>query len=107
MYFSARSARRRPEAAEATGAEHRDLCSTCNHAPACSNRGTPDSPMFFCEEFDAYVPVTVDAGSRPAPAGTAIRESQKHKGLCANCENRETCTMPRPEGGVWHCEEYR
>ncbi|MBX3393880.1 MAG: hypothetical protein KF841_00790 [Phycisphaerae bacterium] len=29
------------------------------------------------------------------------------KGLCATCELRETCTFPRPESGVWRCEEYR
>lgn len=29
------------------------------------------------------------------------------KGLCATCELCETCTFPRPESGVWRCEEYR
>jgi len=28
-------------------------------------------------------------------------------GLCVNCEDRETCVYPKPDGGVWHCEEYR
>lgn len=28
------------------------------------------------------------------------------KGLCINCEHRFTCTLPRPESGVWYCEEY-
>ena len=28
------------------------------------------------------------------------------KGLCINCENRETCILPKPAGGVWQCEEY-
>jgi len=28
-------------------------------------------------------------------------------GLCVNCEDRETCIYPKPEGGVWRCEEYR
>jgi len=30
-----------------------------------------------------------------------------YMGLCKSCANRETCTFPKPEGGVWHCEEYR
>ncbi len=30
-----------------------------------------------------------------------------HKGLCMNCDERETCMLPRPESGVWHCEEYK
>jgi NADH-quinone oxidoreductase subunit E len=29
------------------------------------------------------------------------------KGLCVNCENRHTCEFMKPDGGVWHCEEYR
>ena len=28
------------------------------------------------------------------------------KGLCMDCENRKSCTFPRPASGVWHCEEY-
>lgn len=28
------------------------------------------------------------------------------KGLCVNCANREVCRHPKPEGGVWHCEEF-
>jgi hypothetical protein len=34
------------------------------------------------------------------------RSGGEHKGLCMNCANRETCLYPKPEGGVWHCEEY-
>ncbi len=29
------------------------------------------------------------------------------RGLCSICEGREACTFVKPEGGVWHCEEYR
>ena len=29
------------------------------------------------------------------------------KGLCINCANRNSCQFVKPEGGVWHCEEYR
>jgi hypothetical protein len=34
-------------------------------------------------------------------------EAERFKGLCMNCDNRFECRLPRPEGGVWHCEEYR
>ena len=30
-----------------------------------------------------------------------------HGGLCMDCEYRNDCTYPKPEGGVWHCGEYR
>ena len=28
-------------------------------------------------------------------------------GLCSTCEVADTCTCPKPEGGVWRCEFYR
>jgi len=87
--------------------EYRDLCSTCNHAPTCGNRSTPEKPVFYCEEFDNYVPVTVKKTSVSASAPAEMIDSDKYKGLCSNCENRETCILPKPEGGIWHCEEYR
>jgi hypothetical protein len=30
----------------------------------------------------------------------------KYKGLCKNCKKQDTCTLPKPEGGVWRCEDY-
>ena len=107
MYYSAKSARERPEAAEAMGAAHRDLCSTCNHAPACSNRGTPDSPVFFCEEFDAGEAESSAAPAAVAPSQDSTEPKSEYLGLCANCAERETCKLPKPEGGVWYCEEYK
>lgn len=28
------------------------------------------------------------------------------KGLCVNCAIRQSCGHQRPNGGVWHCEDY-
>jgi hypothetical protein len=48
-------------------------------------------------------------GARP-DRGDAMADPPEgvevYKGLCANCEKRQTCTLQRPEGGVWHCDEY-
>ena len=85
--------------------EYRDLCSTCNHAPTCGNRSTAEKPVFYCEEFDAYVPESSKKRSVSAPTETI--DSDEYKGLCFNCENREKCVFPKSEGGIWHCEEYR
>jgi hypothetical protein len=41
--------------------------------------------------------------SRELPAGS----DRIHRGLCLNCDVRNTCTFPKPEGGVWFCEEYQ
>ena len=87
---------------------HRDLCWTCNHRPTCVNRGTAERPVFYCEEFDAYIPVSQVSLGSASPAGSnGKKRSGQYEGLCCNCENRETCTIRDPEGGVWHCEEYR
>ena len=56
-------------------------------------------------------PQPVRAGHVAATAGphgepSANSPDAKYKGLCVNCEHRETCTLPKPKSGVWHCEEY-
>ena len=91
---------------------YRDLCSTCRNAKECTFRREPNKPVFHCEEFE-IVPLvstkSVDKDPRREVA-LPIREggdSGGYAGLCSDCEDRETCTFPRPEGGVWHCEEYR
>jgi len=88
--------------------EYRDLCSTCNHTSTCGTRSTPRRPILFCEEFDAFLPVSTSAGDKTVSSEPPGRQdATRHKGLCVNCENRDTCTMQKDEGGIWHCEEYR
>ena len=90
------------------------LCSTCKHAPTCAYPRDPKRPVFNCEEFEIEVgePMklsgrdVMSAGSCPG-ADLDGDDFARHKGLCGNCDNRESCTFPRPEGGVWHCEEYQ
>jgi hypothetical protein len=65
-------------------------------------------PVVQCEEFEIEVtpaPPATGAASRVAPKPD--RNRRKYLGLCENCESRETCGFPRPDGGVWHCEEYQ
>ncbi len=85
--------------------EQRELCSTCNNQSTCMYRKTRNHPIFFCEQFDPYVPVsgaTVTKHYSPQ-----LISHNNVKGLCSNCDNYKTCTLPKPEGGIWHCEEYR
>jgi hypothetical protein len=94
--------------------EYRGLCSTCNNASTCIYPRDSKRPVLQCEEFDGYaVPpdrTTVNgilAKSRSqVTSGAEVKDSVEYKGLCRNCENRKTCTFPKPEEGVWHCEEY-
>jgi len=44
-------------------------------------------------------------GERPG-SPSPERDEKAQIGLCVNCVNRDTCLLPRSEGGVWHCEEY-
>jgi len=87
---------------------YRDLCSNCKHAEACGGRSGLKHPIFFCEEFDVCVPVPASQLAQAVPMQRPERRNTSERmGLCMNCENAETCTFPKPEGGVWHCEEYR
>ncbi|MCP4632936.1 MAG: hypothetical protein GY855_08410 [candidate division Zixibacteria bacterium] len=84
------------------------LCTTCNYASECLNALNSTEPVLFCEEFDDYVEPAVKekpkVNASPAPV---TAEPCDLKGLCVNCEERHVCKFPKPEEGVWHCEEYR
>ncbi len=86
------------------------LCMTCNHAENCGYLRELDKPVLFCEEFDSFTPPSVEEVSpldNVAPTVEEMRDWDKYKGLCVNCDNREHCAIRNAEIGVWHCEEYR
>lgn len=35
-----------------------------------------------------------------------LEDGSEYRGLCRHCELCATCTLPKPEGGVWHCKYY-
>jgi hypothetical protein len=90
------------------------LCVTCIYAETCALRFATEGAVLMCEEFDDRVP---DAGAtpvaeaeveHPAPAVLSMATGLSAlKGLCMDCEDRETCRLPRSPEGVWDCEEYR
>ena len=91
--------------------KYRGLCSTCKNAPGCTFPRDRNKPVLHCEEFDTgELPLTESSAkdrSRPSlSSATKERDSTQFIGLCSTCEKRETCTFPKSEGGVWHCEEY-
>ncbi len=97
--------KRRDAAAQGTG-----LCANCVHATDCRYRQTAQQPLLYCEEHE----VAGSRGNASAAGATPKKDDRERSlrdaavlGLCANCDHRDTCTLPRPEGGVWHCEEYR
>ncbi len=89
-----------------------DLCESCVHRDDCHLRQMPTGAVHDCSEYDDGTPVALlEAPSLVSvPAATASNaepEKSPLKGLCVNCDHRETCTLKRPAGGVWHCEEYQ
>ncbi len=92
----------------------RGLCITCNHFPSCMFATRAKGPIWFCEEFDDSGPMRTGplaATLLTFPANVVNVQSIELSGtrldLCSNCDERPTCAFPKPESGVWHCEEYR
>ena len=93
---------------------YNDLCMTCNEAPTCFQRKIHGKPVWYCEQFDDYVPqkakvsYTIDTTQSSKQSQLKVDKEKLNglKGLCCNCENRETCTYPKSNGGVWNCEDY-
>ena len=89
--------------------EQQGICSTCNHLDGCSYRSRWKGPVMHCEEFDDWVPSVARVVSPRETEVAASNLGDKEDvsvGLCVNCEHRLTCTFPKPDGGVWHCEEW-
>lgn len=85
------------------------LCASCVNAGGCTFPRTPGRPVTECEEFEGAcgdAPACGDDAGRGPRASEAPPDTGCVKGLCRTCTKRATCTFPKPEGGVWHCEEY-
>jgi hypothetical protein len=82
------------------------ICTTCKHRDNCAYLSNSTEAVYHCEEFDTQVATPVNATPRIATKPEEIEEGIQYKGLCKNCEKRMTCSYTKPEGGIWHCEEY-
>jgi hypothetical protein len=84
------------------------LCATCKYDPDCIYEATPDGVILQCEQFETGFPP--EAPRRTADPNGAMSSkahaANGYPGLCSNCEHSPSCTYPKPEGGVWRCEEY-
>jgi len=93
-------------------APHAGLCETCTYQDACGLRPDFDPPVVFCEEFcpdetgQRRKLAAVRLQSVAAPDPDLELESVEMIGLCKSCANRNRCTLRKPAGGVWHCEEF-
>ena len=82
------------------------LCVTCNNAENCVYRKRRGRDAIYCETFDGYALPNGKGVARIVVMMQDTVESTEFKGLCVNCAHRDDCKLPRPAGGVWHCEEY-
>lgn len=82
------------------------LCFNCKNAPDCTYQKDPNKPLLYCEEFEIEELPDRKIPQTPADLGQE-KDVLEFKGLCSDCDNRKTCGFPKPEGGIWHCEEYR
>jgi hypothetical protein len=113
-----RAAEDRAKATPSGLPKYRGLCSTCEHRATCTYPRDPDQRIHYCCEHDGYQEsegsvslALLGTGRASSHLPTSPRNdealSTAYKGLCRSCQNRDTCTFPKPEGGVWHCEEYQ
>lgn len=98
----------RPAAKQATG-----LCESCTRAEDCTFIRRPGQAVLDCDEF---APVEPRRGAphlvlaRPNLAADLVEREEDLSaaiGLCRSCAHHADCTYPRPQGGVWHCDDYR
>lgn len=91
--------------------EYRRLCFNCKNAADCINRKDWLEPSLYCEEYEVDInPWAAATGSENALAAVEVdakNEADELIGLCSNCEARTSCVFHKPEGGIWHCEEYQ
>ena len=81
------------------------LCLNCMHNTDCIYAGNGDVAILECAEY-AYEPGTNLKIHHTDKQEPEPQTGVRLMGLCMNCALRETCTLPKAEAGVWHCEEY-
>lgn len=83
------------------------ICLTCMHFTKCAlpTADCSTGGIQYCEEYRtvclAPVVVTDEKTEKIHQTPSAI------PGLCGNCKHSSYCSFPRPEAGVWHCEDYQ
>lgn len=89
------------------------ICSVCKDEAKCTYPKKSKRPILQCDEFEPHKSLPEKKRSKSINVKNrsqdkfVSKETASYKGLCINCENRETCTFPKSDGGVWHCDEYR
>lgn len=87
-----------------TPMHRQSICVTCAHSAGCMYLAGAKEAIRYCEEFETLGGAPVQTRLQSPSEEPAKKTLQ---GLCCNCESSKGCTFSKPEGGIWHCEEYR
>jgi len=90
------------------------ICANCNRMVLCTSRKNWIGPIRDCDDFDdrraAAPDLAVESQSFAMDKSidlAAPEEAEVYKGLCINCDHRETCGYrTASDRVVWYCEEY-
>lgn len=79
------------------------VCLACKFDPDCIYEARSSSVILQCEQFQMGFR---KSAAQVRPMHEDPKDSKAYPGLCSNCDNRASCIYPKPEGGIWRCEEY-
>jgi len=89
------------------------ICAHCVRMTLCTSRKNWMGPIRDCDDFEDRRAAAPEPAveSQPFTVDKPIyleysEEAENYKGLCINCDNRETCGYRTPGRAVWYCEEY-
>lgn len=88
--------------------KNQGICFACAHVSNCALTSAESAfnGTQFCEEYEPAHFLTVVPLCEQMPTILSRQTSSKTLGLCSNCAHYPGCSFPKPEGGVWHCEDY-
>lgn len=80
------------------------MCSVCGSPGGCTHQQEFKGADFPRETLMNKEAVRALA-KKPAEYPSDILYSSL-KGLCMNCDRAGTCSIQKPETGIWFCEDY-
>lgn len=88
--------------------EKKGICFTCAHSPKCALKPArrASNGVQFCEEYETVHMAPAAALNEEVSRNIIPKSPPGILGLCSNCDRYAECTFPKPEAGVWHCEDY-
>ncbi|MFP4498412.1 MAG: hypothetical protein ACLFQV_09405 [Vulcanimicrobiota bacterium] len=95
--------------------ENCGICSNCINADGCTFNPCLNKTVLNCGEFEqlpprqrqlSYEQIETELKSIIRRKNSENINAGEYLGICENCANLEQCTFPKPESGVWSCDEY-